>query len=206
MINDRDDDDLIDEAIQARLYDLKTMLLGRVQAYNAAQQTVTVKPVQGTYKDGDAAPFSMLPDVPVAFPRFGGGSLTFPLGSGDFVLLLFSSRATDAFVVDGIEDDPQSPRYGHLSDAVALPLGVSPASLRLPNASATDVTLTQAVGGSILFGDGATLGAARVTDPVAVASAWAAWFTAVGSFVGTPPPIDPTIGNVSSGSAVVKIA
>ena len=210
MINDRQGDDLIDLAIQARLYDLKTVLLGRVQAYSAAAQTADVLPMGGTYQDGDPVPWPVLPDVPVAFPRYGGGSLTFPLAAGDFVVLLFASRATDAFVQDGIEDDPQSPRFGHLADAIALPVGVSPAAARLATASADDVVLTEADGGKVLIGAGATLAAARLTDTVAISVELASWIGSVisacaAASIVIPPLSGTTIGAIDSGSGVTKI-
>ena len=210
MINDRQADDLVDTAIQARLYDLKVCLPGIVQAYNAAAMTVDVLPVGGTYQDGDAAAWPVLPDVPVCFPMFGGGQLTFPLGPGDPVTLVFSSRAIDGWAADGIADDPQSPRFGHLSDAMAIPGGVLPAAQRSTSASAANVTLTERTGGSILVGSGASLGAARVTDTVSQGAALATWMTAVGAALNTlgqpvTPLVGTTIGAIASGSAVVKI-
>lgn len=210
MINDRQADDLVDTAIQARLYDLKVCLPGIVQAYNAAAMTVDVLPVGGTYQDGDAAAWPVLPDVPVCFPMFGGGQLTFPLGPGDPVTLVFSSRAIDGWAADGIADDPQSPRFGHLSDAMAIPGGVLPAAQRSASASAENVTLTERTGGSILVGSGASLGAARVTDTVSQGAALATWMTAVGAALNTlgqsvTPLVGTTIGAIASGSAVVKI-
>ena len=204
MINDRQADDLVDTAIQARLYDLKVCLPGNVQAYNAAAMTVDVLPVGGTYQDGDAAAWPVLPDVPVCFPMFGGGQLTFPLGPGDPVTLVFSSRAIDGWAADGIADDPQSPRFGHLSDAMAIPGGVLPSAQRSASASAVDVTLTERTGGKVLVGSGASLGAARVTDTVTASTAFGIWLAAVGTATGAGAPPTP-IGTIASGSAVVKI-
>lgn len=210
MINDRQSDDLIDVAIQARLYDLKVSLPGIVQAFNASAQTVDVLPVGGTYQDGDAVPWPVLPDVPVCFPTFGGGQFTFPLGPGDPVTLVFSSRALDGWAQDGIEGDPQSPRYGHLSDAMAIPGGVLPAGQRSTSASASNVTLTQRAGGEILIASGASLGAARVTDTVSPEASMATWIGAVTTKLNAlvpvttiPPPTG--FGAIASGSAVVKI-
>lgn len=210
MINDFEPDDLIDIAIKARLYDLKVCLPGVVQAYDAAAQTVDVLPVGGTYQDGTAVAWPVLPDVPVAVMRFGGGYFVTPLALGDPVTLVFSSRALDGWAQDGIADDPQSPRFGHLADAIALPMGVVPAASRLTGLPTLDVVLTEATGGQVLLGAGASLAAARATDPVNVTTAWAAWFATVGGFIGTPPPsaaptFDPELGTIASGSAVVKI-
>ena len=211
MINDRQADDLVDTAIQARLYDLKVCLPGVVQAYNAQAMTVDVLPVGGTYQDGDAAAWPVLPDVPVCFPMFGGGQLTFPLGPGDPVTLVFSSRAIDGWAADGIADDPQSPRFGHLSDAMAIPGGVLPAAQRSASASAVDVTMTERTGGSVLIGSGASLGAARVTDTVSINAALQTVLNALIAAAATgnptvvPPLVGTTIGAIASGSAVVKI-
>lgn len=209
-INDRQGADLIDVAIQARLYDLKVCLPATVQAYNAAAMTVDVVLVTGTYQDGTAADLPVLPDVPVAFPQFGGGQLTFPLGAGDPVTLVFSSRAIDAWTVDGIQGDPQSPRFGHLADAIAIPGGVLPQGQRASTASASDVQLVEKDGGLIKVAAGATLAAARVTDTVGAAALMGAWIDAITTKVNAlvpvttiPLPLD--FGAIASGSAVVKI-
>jgi len=211
-INDRQGADMIDVAIQARLFDLKVCLPATVQAYNAAAMTVAVALVTGTYQDGTAAELPVLPDVPVAFPQFGGGALTFPLSAGDPVTLIFSSRAIDAWAVDGIQGDPQSPRYGHLADAIAIPGGVLPQGQRGSGASTTDVQLTQQTGGLIKVGASATLAAARVTDPVTISAALQTWIGSVitqcAANVPTiviPPLVGTSVGTITSGSAVVKI-
>ena len=210
MINDRQSDDLIDTAIVARLFDLKVCLPGVVQAFNATAMTVDVVLVTGTYEDGTAAALPTLPDVPVAFPQFGGGLLTFPLGPGDPVTLVFSSRAIDAWAIDGIQGDPQSPRYGHIADAIAIPGGVLPVTQRSGLGSAQDVVMSERTGGEIRVGSGASLGAARVTDTVAQGAALATWMAAVGTALNTlgqpvTPLVGTTIGAIASGSAVVKI-
>ena len=57
---------------------------------------------------------------------------------------------------------------------------------------------------AISLGNGATLGVARQTDPVAADAAWIAWFTAVGAFTGIPAPVVTPLGSIALGSLVVK--
>lgn len=204
MINNLSEADATDLAIQARLYDLRTMLIGQVQAYTAATRTADVQPIGGTYFDGAPQPWPMLPDVPVAFPQ----AMTWPLQAGDVVLLLFASRATDAAVDGGIDNDPQSPRFGHLNDVVAVPAGISTAGAPLDGTTA-DVVISQR-SGAILVGDGAMLAAARQTDPVAAAVSMTAWLVAATAKLNALPggamPVLTDFGTISGGSAVVKVA
>lgn len=72
-----------------------------------------------------------------------------------------------------------------------------------------DLTIDAA--GNITIGQGATLAAARATDPVSVATSMASWISAVTSAWGSnsgipvtiPPPTD--FGQIQSGSGTVKI-
>ena len=210
-VNAWKDSDLIQQAILGQQYDSKVVLPGIVQAYNPAAQTVDVQPVGGTYFAGRPQAWPMIPDVPLACMQFGGGSVSVPLAAGDPVTLLFSSRPLDAWRQAGIDADPQSPRFSHMSDAIALPFGVSQVG-KAPAGSAKNWTLVQGAGGLVLLGAGASLGAARVTDTVAPSAELSAWMVAVvnACAANTPPIAIPpftaaSAGVISSGSAVVKI-
>jgi len=65
------------------------------------------------------------------------------------------------------------------------------------------IELAPALGNQVHLGAGATAGVAREGDTVDAAALWAAWFSAVGTAIETPPPDDP-LGVISSGSSTVK--
>jgi phage gp45-like len=47
--------------------------------------------------------------------------------------------------------------------------------------------------------------ASGVGDDVTISAEWLTWFGVVGGVVGTPPPTNPVIGQISSGEATVKL-
>ncbi len=152
MNDEFDDAELVDAAIRARLFDVLTTLPGQVQSYDRATQTVDVQPLPASYQDGEPVAWPILRAVPVAFPRAGGAAITWPIVSGDHVLLHFASRALDRWLATGDAGDPQSPRAQHLSDAVAVP-GVWPGTSRLAGLpSSPQLELRAPTGGKISLG------------------------------------------------------
>jgi hypothetical protein len=87
-------------------------------------------------------PYPVLTNVPIVFPRGGGGFISFPLKKGDPVLLVFSQTSLDAWLEsDGkTQLDPQDSRRHHISDAVAH-VGLQTTKNFIPNASKTDVVI-----------------------------------------------------------------
>lgn len=101
---------------------LFTALPAKVVSFNSVEQTVVVKPTMlEAYTDGLSSAFPEIVEVPVMFPSAGGGSLTFPVKTGDEVLLVFSSRNYDTWWETG-ESDSQSTtqRFNDLNDAIAI--------------------------------------------------------------------------------------
>lgn len=160
VLGENDDADAIDGAIRARLFDVLTTLPARVESYDRATQTVDAQPLPASFQGADVVPFPILRGVPVAFPRAGGASITWPIAVGDFVLLHFASRAIERWLADGTEGDPQSRRAQHLSDAVAVP-GVWPSGDRLADVPVADLEMRPPTGGKLLLGKGATSPAAK---------------------------------------------
>jgi hypothetical protein len=97
---------LLDLVMTSRLRELHTALPCRVESYNASKQTADVLPmIKRQVPDGDGGytleDLPVLPNVPVAFPRGGGGFfMSFPLQKGDFVFVVFSERAIGAGTID----------------------------------------------------------------------------------------------------------
>jgi hypothetical protein len=126
--------------------DLHTALPGRVESYDASKQTCDVLPMikrqipdgSGGYKIED---LPVLPNVPVAFPRGGGGFfMSFPLQKGDFVMLVFCERAIGAWRKKGEATSPGDLRTHSLAGAVAYP-GLYPSDGKLEDAHAQNMVL-----------------------------------------------------------------
>lgn len=114
------------EVIQShtdRLQDnLWTAIPAVVKSYDAAKQSIEaiinlrqLLPATGE----DLGPIT-LSDVPVIFQGGGGGVLSFPLTSGDKVLLLFSKYSIDSWK-EGTSGVVGENRQHNLNDAVAVP-------------------------------------------------------------------------------------
>lgn len=105
-------------------------------------QSIVVRPAINKVYNADIILESpLLFKVPVVFPAGGGGSLTFPIKNGDTVLLVFSKRNIDDWLVtDGKEVvTPSRNRVFSLSDAIAIP-GLF-TEINNTNPSADDVEL-----------------------------------------------------------------
>lgn len=148
--------ELLDFWFQRRMADVHTALPAKVLSYDAAAQTVDVRPQISRYifdEDTDERTAEALPDlfgIPVAFPRGGGFHVTFPLAADDYVLVICSEEPTIAWrdkareITPGLFD-----RHG-LNGAFALPCGY-PDKEKLSSApSGTDLELASDNGNSIL--------------------------------------------------------
>lgn len=121
---------ILRDAITAHLYDVHVCLPARVEAYDAAKQKATIKPLlKKRYKSeqGDTE-LPVITGVPVQWPSAAGGSsfLHLPLAKGDPGMAIFCERSIDAWLQgQGQIVAPDDPRHHHLSDAVFVP-GVRP--------------------------------------------------------------------------------
>lgn len=201
---------------------------GIVQSYDQAQRLAVVQPTRrrkifGTPQD--------LPVVraPVGWWRFGTMVLVGEVQPGDEVLLVTCEREIWPWYVGGQVHDPTSERMHNPSDSVALPWLSSikrAITARTPGTfymgredGSAGITITQGPApgfltvegttpGGVRLGNGAALGVARLTDPVAVTSsalltlqdafnAWvpvandggAALKTALATFLGIDPGV-----------------
>lgn len=151
--------EVLKAAIGQRLVDLHVSMPGRVEKYNLAEQKADIKPLlkrpllteDGTELEAESLP--VLPDVPIVFPRGGGGGtgeffISWPLAAGDLVHLVFCERSMDIWLSskDGAEADPVDFRMHDLSDAVAYP-GLYPFKKALKDADAANMVLGHDDGG-----------------------------------------------------------
>jgi hypothetical protein len=169
--------ELIRAAIDARLADTHTALVGEVQAFDAAAQTVDVQPVVSSVlvdRDGNRLVESLplLTSVPVAFPRAGGYFISLPITKGDTVLLVCADtaiakwRETGRVSTPTKTEPPAEERSHDLSDAIAIP-GVYPTTSALADVSTDSMMLGKDGGLQIKIDDDADLiylGAPGSTD------------------------------------------
>lgn len=120
---------------------LRVSLPCRVTAVDNSKNIVDCLPlVRLRIPNGDGEQESIempvIPDVPVAYPRFGNWIMHAPLSVGDVVLCLFSDVSLDAYRSQSAGAppvDPRDDRQHHLSDAIALPLSAYADSANIPN-------------------------------------------------------------------------
>ncbi len=128
-------------AVSEQLGETYTAMPAVVESYDPAKQTITARPaLRRKYADGSVVERPLIPNVPVAFPRGGGASMTFPLKKGDSVFLIFSMRSLDVWKTKGGVVDPQDPRKFNVTDAIAIP-GVYPGSQPAPRASSANLRI-----------------------------------------------------------------
>ena len=133
-------------ALDSQLSDLHVSLPGRVEKFDAKTQTASIKPLirrKIATPDGGEIDESItvLPRVPVAFPRAGKFYITWPLKKGDLVELVFTESSRDNYKAgDGGEVDPDDFRRFDLSDAYATPAAY-PESRAISNFDADNLSL-----------------------------------------------------------------
>lgn len=173
---------VIKDAIKYHLSDVNTAIPARIIAYDASKQEAEVEPlIKRRYKNGEVVRRAPITGVPVVFPAAGGGTITFPVQSGDTVLLIFAQRSIDRWVRgDGGPVDPADNRRHDISDAMAIP-GLFPLTSELQSDpdnviikfSGAEISLTPdgevnitAPGGFNVVGDSTIDGTLGVTGDV----------------------------------------
>lgn len=133
--------DAVRAAVLYQLNIVHTSFPGIIIDYDYTLQKATVQPaLNKSYSDGVVSPMPILTNVPVIFPRSGGASLTFPVNTGDTVLVVCSERSLDNWLNSGGQVTPADPRKFDLSDGVAIP-GLFPFSTSSPAPNNSDVVL-----------------------------------------------------------------
>ncbi len=128
-------DQVIDGAIESKLYDLHTWLPAKIVKVKGNQK-VDIQPLlKRKYKDGTLVLLPVIQDVPVYMPRGAAFYIKLPVAVGDTGIALFSERSLDVWKVQGGTVDPQDPRRHDISDAVFLP-GLYPFNNQIAGAAA----------------------------------------------------------------------
>lgn len=115
---------VIKQAIDLAVTELRVSLPGIVQRYDAQKQQADVQPViMKKYTNGNVVKLPVITNVPVAHPRAGKTIIHVPIHVGDVVQLVFADRSLDRWLSEGGVVDPLEGRKHNLSDAVAYPGG-----------------------------------------------------------------------------------
>jgi len=155
--------DVLDAAIYSNKIETNTALPGTVVKYNIEKQTAQVEIAINRIVNGNPSPYPILDDVPVIFSRNKKHGLTFPLESGDGVLLIFNQRNLDTFLAVGKGNVPNDGRMFSINDAVAIPGFFSSLSPMSP----TQKRASELRGTKIFVGDPSkTMTPATVAPPI----------------------------------------
>jgi hypothetical protein len=151
--------ELIRMAIKQNQAEIHVSLPGKIAKYDVAEQKADIditlqRPLvasDGTELEPETIP--QLMDVPIVFPRGGGGSgdffITWPLAAGDLVHVIFVERSIDQYLDKrGEVTLPSDFRMHNLSDAVAYP-GFYPRKLSLASAHAENMVLGSDTGSQV---------------------------------------------------------
>lgn len=164
--------------LDARLLEVHTALVCRVETFDAAAQTVDCKPMVKAIvrtRDGQELEesYPLLRSVPVAFLRGGGYFAACPLVAGDFVTVIFHEWSIDRFRDTGGEVHPVDVGRHSFAGAWAIPAGPYPTSA--PIGETLDGLVVGKDGGTLLRigADGVAKIAAAADAPAALAKAQA---------------------------------
>lgn len=117
----------LEEAIQLAIWGelsgkLHTAIPAKVSKYDSSGPSVEAQPVvKRIYYDGTELSLPVIVSVPVVFPRTNRFHLSFPIETGDMVLLIFAERSIAEFLQSNKESTPQNSRKFSLTDAIAIP-------------------------------------------------------------------------------------
>lgn len=176
---------LLQLLVEQALDGVRTMLPGKIVAYDDSRQIAVVQPLiqdRRLSEQGENELKTIPPvhDVPVMFCGPKNARWTFPVAVGDLCALWFSSSAISNFIAQGGGNplDPGSSRRHDLSDAIAWVGLHSPASA--PTDAPTDAVVLHLSGGIVL-----RLGGSGASNPAVLGSSWQSAFNSFLSALST---------------------
>lgn len=136
--------------IAERERSIQTAFPGKVIAYDAATGTVKLEPQfletwrSGTERVSEAVSSeNYIENVPVCFPRSGDFSITFPIATGSFGLVLCTKYSLDVWREAGTATDPGDLRRFTLSGATFHPVNLSPTASQLTSIDTSHIILSE---------------------------------------------------------------
>lgn len=140
--------EVIQTAIDSRLLDLHTAIVGRVEAVDAAARKVDVRPVMLRVLRDEEGGLSteelpIIPGVPLAALRAGTARIDMPVQAGHWVVVLcFEENVGKWIAQGGVKVSPGDVERHGLTGAVAIPfLYPDTETSSLPALSSTDIVL-----------------------------------------------------------------
>jgi len=142
---------VVEEGIDSALKRLHTCLPGVVDSFDPATQLADIQPTIKRKTEEEVVNLPLLTNVPVRFQKSADFSITFPITTGDEVLVIFAERSIDTWLEYGGIQNPFDFRKHDLSDAFAFPMMYSQKDV-IPNFNASNLEIRLNVGtGSIVI-------------------------------------------------------
>lgn len=124
---------------------LRVAMPAIVTAVDLSRQVVSVRPalmgkLRGYEGQINEVQYPVLTEVPIAFPRAGGLSITYPVKEGDECLVIFADSCIDFWWQNGGIQSTNDSRKHDLSDAIAV-FGLSSQPRKLSNVSSSAIEI-----------------------------------------------------------------
>lgn len=132
---------VIEDAIEARLSTVYTMIPGEVITVDVPAGKCSVRPLlKKKLGDQTVVDQPIISNVAIANYRAGEAFISLPVKVGDYVELRFSQRSLDIWLDIGGNIDPQDGRKFNISDCIAYP-GMYPFNDPPSGATANDIVI-----------------------------------------------------------------
>jgi len=117
-------DDVINGAISDYSYLINCHRVGTIKSFDPTMQTASIQLVdKGVFSSdqGDIiVDFPLLVNCPVVIFKGLNGGLTIPINNDDTCLICFNDRDLDNWLIDGLNQRPNTLRTHDLSDGIAI--------------------------------------------------------------------------------------
>lgn len=135
---------VIQEAIDAKLYDTHVSLPARIESYDSTKQKASIELLlKKKYIINGETNLPLITDVPVQWPSGNNGKsyIHIPLIRGDTGIAIFSERSLDLWLAgNGTIVSPQDPRKHHIADAMFIP-GIRPFKEAINDVSSSNMVI-----------------------------------------------------------------
>lgn len=223
---DPDLNDVFAVAFERSQSAIRTVVPAHVTAFSRNPRECSVKiDMLAQLRNGDTLEVPEITRCPIVWPVGGGFAMDADLSIGEQVLVLVCDRDIAGWLPAGDVEAPKRRLLHDVNNAVVLP-GLRSINRQGRQAPAVGELYIGADTGdapwltlgtippsvtveapSISLGDGATLGVARMGDPVTPDAAWMTWFGAVATALSIPVPVPPAgvpWATITLGSTIVR--